>query len=172
LSGLTTKLTTTWVVYRVRTVGKLTVVETVNLDCMREDTFDGLRRKEGPPEARQSAESDKMATRLDGFYLADWVGLNQDGAAGGGVVFVKDGTVYGGDHVTCFVGKLSEVGGYVVAQVTVFPRAEAYRSVTGIENKPWELPDIRSSQKLPEGAIAGAIRRSSRRGALRHASGN
>ena len=35
-----------------------------------------------------------MLTRFDGFYYAQWEGLNPGGGAGQGVAFVKDGRVY------------------------------------------------------------------------------
>lgn len=93
-----------------------------------------------------------MSTRFDGFYYAQWQGLNPGGGAGQGVAFVKDGRVYGGDHVSFFLGSFEDQGGAVTARVGVFPLHDAYRSVTGvIDDAPWEISDIRGT--VPRGAL-------------------
>ncbi len=87
-----------------------------------------------------------MASRLDGFYYARWEGLNPDGLWGQGVVFLKDGNVFGGDSQSCFRGEYEDHGDMLVARVRIFPLVDAYKSVTGhVETKPWDLPDIRGS---------------------------
>jgi len=93
-----------------------------------------------------------MPTRFDGFYYARWEGLNPGGGAGQGVAFVKDGRVYGGDHVSFFLGTFEDQGGAVTARVGVFPLNGAYRSVTGVvDDSPWEVSDIRGA--VPLGAL-------------------
>lgn len=72
-----------------------------------------------------------MATRLDGFYYARWQGANDQGFWGQGVVFLKDGKVYGGDSQSCFLGEYDDQGSVLVARVRIFPLVESYRSVTG-----------------------------------------
>jgi hypothetical protein len=93
-----------------------------------------------------------MPTRFDGFYYAAWEGLNPGGGAGQGVAFVTDGRVYGGDHVSFFLGTFEDHGGMVTARVGVFPLNGAYRSVTGVvDDSPWDVSDIRGT--LPRGTL-------------------
>src|SRR5207237_6322278 len=87
-----------------------------------------------------------MPTRLDGFYCAQWAGLNPSGGSGQGVAFVKDGKVYGGDHVSFFLGTFEDHGNVVTARVGVFPLGGPYRSVTGVvDAAPWNLTDIKGA---------------------------
>ncbi|HTV54293.1 MAG TPA: hypothetical protein VMI06_05195, partial [Terriglobia bacterium] len=87
-----------------------------------------------------------MGGRFDGFYYARWEGLNPDGRWGLGVVMLKDGKIYGGDSHSCFIGEFEDHGNEVVARAHIFPLQESYVSVTGdIEQRPWDLPDIRAT---------------------------
>lgn len=95
-----------------------------------------------------------MATRLDGFYYARYEGLNAEGTAGQGVVVLRDGKAYGGDSSSCFVGIYEETESrVVVARVGVYPLNGAYQSVTGFEERPYDLTEIRGRQPLPEGEL-------------------
>jgi T3SS negative regulator,GrlR len=85
-----------------------------------------------------------MPTRFDGFYFAAYEGLNEDARFGRGVVVLKDGRIFGGDSLSCFVGTFVEANGVMTANVKVVPFDEhGYASVGGFINGPWELPDIR-----------------------------
>lgn len=86
-----------------------------------------------------------MPGRLDGYYLARYEGLNDDSRWGFGHVFLKDGLVYGGDGLSAFVGEFTDGGNVMTARVKVFPLACAYHSITGYDDKPWSLPDIRGA---------------------------
>lgn len=91
---------------------------------------------------------------LNGCYVARYEGLGESGRQGIGVVFLRDGNVMGNDNLSCFVGHYQIDGEIVTAKVKVFPLVGPYFSVTGLDDKPWDLPDIRG--KLPkstEGAI-------------------
>jgi len=92
-----------------------------------------------------------MPTRFDGFYYAEWQGLNATGGAGQGVAFVKDGRVYGGDHASFFLGAFEDHGNLLTAKVGVFPLGGAYRSVTGVDEAPWDVDDIRGA--VPRGPL-------------------
>ena len=93
-----------------------------------------------------------MQSRLDGFYFVQWEGLNPGGGAGQGVAFVKGGRVYGGDHLTFFIGEFEDHDVLVTAKVGVFPLQGAYRSVTGVvDDAPWDISDIRG--RVPGGAL-------------------
>jgi hypothetical protein len=93
-----------------------------------------------------------VPTQFDGFYYAQWEGLNPGGGAGQGVAFVKDGRVYGGDHLSFFFGTFEDRGGIVTARVGVFPLSGPYRSVTGvIDDSPWDVSDIQGT--VPRGAL-------------------
>jgi len=86
-----------------------------------------------------------MSGRLDGYYVARYEGLNDDGRWGFGVIFLKDGKVYGGDSLSAFMGEFEDGGNVMTARVKVFPLAGAYHSVTDYDNNPWALPDIRGT---------------------------
>jgi hypothetical protein len=49
-----------------------------------------------------------MPNRLDGFHWAGYQGLNGDEAWGQGVLFIKDGQIYGGDSMSLFLGTFEE----------------------------------------------------------------
>jgi hypothetical protein len=87
-----------------------------------------------------------MATRFDGFYIVRYEGLTEDGRWGFGTLLIKDGKIYGGDSMSWFLGEFNDEGKVVTARVKIFPMMEGgYNSVTGFEDKPWDLPDIRGS---------------------------
>jgi hypothetical protein len=95
-----------------------------------------------------------MSNRLDGFYWAGYQGLSPDGTWGQGVLFIKDGQIYGGDSMSLFVGTFEDKGGVLTAQVRVHPMNVPYTSVTGgLEDVPWEVPDIRGKLPSAEGAL-------------------
>ena len=97
-----------------------------------------------------------MATRLDGFYFARYEGMNEDVAAGQGVVMLKDGKVYGGDSASCFVGAFEERNRVVVARVGIYPLWGAYQS-GGFEDRVNELIEIRGRIPLPEGELPSNV---------------
>ena len=91
------------------------------------------------------------AGRFDGFYVARYEGLNDDARYGFGVAFLKEGKVYGGDHLSWFMGEFQDEGSVATARVKVFPITGGYHSVTDFDDKPWALPDIRAN--VPEGPL-------------------
>lgn len=98
-----------------------------------------------------------MPTRFDGFYIVRYEGLNaEETNAGYGVIFLKDGKLYGGDNLSCFLGEYEDHGHAVVARVKVFFIASPSASITDIDKKPWDLPDIRGDVQdgdLPENLV-------------------
>ena len=96
-----------------------------------------------------------MATRLDGFYYVQFAGILTPGDMWGqGVLFLKDGRVYGGDSLSMFVGEYKDENGVVTASAMIYPMNVAYTSITGgVENRPWDLPDIRG----PLSSAAGPL---------------
>jgi hypothetical protein len=93
-----------------------------------------------------------MANQLDGFYVAEYEGVNEAGTAGRGVAVVRNGKIHGGDSHSCFVGTLQEVHGVIAANVSVYPLTpDGYQSIAGYESAPWVLPDIRG--KVPPGDL-------------------
>jgi hypothetical protein len=48
--------------------------------------------------------------RFDGFYVARYEGLNDNGSTGFGVLFLKNGMVYGGDSQSAFMGDFKDHG--------------------------------------------------------------
>jgi hypothetical protein len=48
--------------------------------------------------------------RFDGFYAAWYEGLSDNGSAGFGVLFLKNGMVYGGDSQSAFMGDFKATG--------------------------------------------------------------
>jgi hypothetical protein len=92
-----------------------------------------------------------MPTRLDGFYVARYEGLNADARWGFGTLTLREGKVYGGDSLSLFMGEYEDGGDVVTARVKVFPLAGAYHSVTDVDSKPWDLPDIRGN--IPKGFL-------------------
>jgi hypothetical protein len=87
-----------------------------------------------------------MSGRLDSYYLARHENLNGDGRWGFGVIFLKDGKVYGGDSLSAFMGEFEDGVNIMTARVKGFPLAGAYHSVTDYDDKPWALPDIRGGR--------------------------
>ncbi len=83
-----------------------------------------------------------MPTRFDGFYIVRYEGLDADTKPGYGVMFLKDGKIYGGDNLSCFLGEFEDKGKAVVARVKVFLIASPFQSITDVDDKPWDLPDI------------------------------
>ncbi|MBV8450661.1 MAG: hypothetical protein JOZ29_00105, partial [Deltaproteobacteria bacterium] len=57
--------------------------------------------------------------RANGFYYARWEGLCSERLWGYGVVFLKDGKVYGGDNQACFTGEYQDHGDALIAHVKV-----------------------------------------------------
>ena len=96
-------------------------------------------------------EETKMPTRFDGFYIARYEGLDADEKPGYGVMFLKDGKIYGGDNLSCFLGEFEDNGTVVVARVKVFLIASPSQSMTDVDDKPWDLPDIHGD--VPEGVL-------------------
>lgn len=94
-----------------------------------------------------------MPTRFDGFYIARYEGLDAEPevAPGYGVMFLKDGKVYGGDNLSCFLGEFEDHETTVVARVRVFLIASPFQSPKDVEDKPWDLPDIRGD--VPPGVL-------------------
>jgi hypothetical protein len=92
-----------------------------------------------------------MPTRFDGFYIARYQGLDADVEAGYGVMFLKDGKVYGGDNLSCFLGEFEDNGNALVARVKVFLIASPAHAMTDLDDKPWDLPDVRGD--VPQGVI-------------------
>jgi hypothetical protein len=71
-----------------------------------------------------------MRGKANGFYYARWEGLHPEKLWGYGVVFLKDGRVYGGDNQACFTGEYQDHGDAMIARVRVFPLGQAYSAVT------------------------------------------
>jgi hypothetical protein len=93
-----------------------------------------------------------MPTRFDGFYIVRYEGLIEDGKWGFGTLTLKDGKMYGGDSLSCFMGEFIDGGKVATARARIFPIMQGgYESVTGFENKPWDIPDIRGV--VPEGVL-------------------
>jgi hypothetical protein len=93
-----------------------------------------------------------MSIRFDGFYYARYEGLNEGGGAGKGVVFLRDGRIYGGDGMSCFLGEYEDAGNTIIARVKIYPLGETYRAITGdVVNAQWDLDDIRGA--VPAGAL-------------------
>ena len=92
-----------------------------------------------------------MPTRFDGFYIARYQGLDADAAAGYGVMFLKDGKVYGGDNLSCFLGEFEDNGNAVVARVKVFLITSPAHAMKDLDDKPWDLPDVRGD--VPQGVL-------------------
>ncbi len=92
-----------------------------------------------------------MPTRFDGFYIARYEGLDAGAEAGYGVMFLKDGKVYGGDNLSCFLGEFEDHGNAVVARVKVFLIASPARAMKDLDDKPWDLPDVRGD--VPQGVL-------------------
>jgi T3SS negative regulator,GrlR len=79
-----------------------------------------------------------MANRLNGFYVAEYDGMTENGTVGRGVAVVRDGKIHGGDSHTCFVGTLQEVHDVIVANLSLYPLSPAgYQSISGYESDPW-----------------------------------
>ena len=72
-----------------------------------------------------------MGDRVNGFYYARWEGLFPQRLWGHGVVFLKDGRVYGGDSQSCFTGEYQDHGDELIASVSVFPLSQAYSALPG-----------------------------------------
>jgi hypothetical protein len=50
------------------------------------------------------------------------------------------------------MGELEDRGKVAIARAKIFPMMDGgYESVTGFENKPWDVPDIRGA--VPEGSL-------------------
>lgn len=92
-----------------------------------------------------------MPTRFDGFYIARYEGLDADATPGYGVMFLKDGKIYGGDNLSCFLGEFEDNEKVVVARVKVFLIASPFQSITDVDDKPWDLPDIHGD--VPQGVL-------------------
>jgi hypothetical protein len=92
-----------------------------------------------------------MPTRFDGFYIVRYEGLDADARYGYGVMFLKDGKVYGGDNLSCFMGEFEDHGNVLAARVTIFLIASPFQSMTDVDEKPWDLPDIRGD--VPQGDL-------------------
>jgi hypothetical protein len=75
--------------------------------------------------------SGRMGDRVNGFYYARWEGLYPQRLWGHGVVFLKDGRVYGGDSQTCFAGEYQDHGDELIARVSLFPLSQAYSAASG-----------------------------------------
>jgi hypothetical protein len=73
--------------------------------------------------------SRRMGDRVNGFYYARWEGLYLERLWGHGVVFLKDGRVYGGDSQTCFTGEYQDHGDALIARVSVFSLSQAYSAL-------------------------------------------
>ena len=72
-----------------------------------------------------------MRGKVNGFHYARWEGLPPERLWGCGVVFLKDGKVYGGDSQTCFTGEYQDHGDALIARVSVFPLSQAYSALLG-----------------------------------------
>jgi hypothetical protein len=96
-----------------------------------------------------------MPTRFDGFYIARYEGLDGDATAGYGVMFLKDSKVYGGDNLSCFLGEFEDHDNAVVARVNVFLIASPFQSIKDVDDKPWDLPDIRGD--VPPGVLPSDV---------------
>ena len=72
-----------------------------------------------------------MRGKVNGFHYARWEGLPSERLWGYGVVFLKDGKVYGGDSQTCFTGEYQDHGDELIARVRLFPLGRAYSVATG-----------------------------------------
>jgi hypothetical protein len=92
-----------------------------------------------------------MPNRFDGFYVVRYEGLNYDARYGFGVMTLKDGRVFGGDSLRYFAGKFVDGGNTLTADMRIFPVTGPYHSVTDLDDKPWELPDIRGA--VPQGEL-------------------
>lgn len=90
---------------------------------------------------------------MDGFYQVQYEGLTAEGTIGQGVAVLLDGSIYGGDSATCFLGSFYENNDVVVARVAVFPLSGAYQGVTGFQARPYDLTEIRSAKPLTEGEL-------------------
>ena len=98
-----------------------------------------------------------MSTRLDGFYYAYYEGFDDTGAAGQGVVMLRDGKVYGGDCAVCFVGTYEEQNHTAVVRVGVHPLSSGYHPMNGFDDRPYELTEIRAAHPLPEAELPMAV---------------
>lgn len=97
-----------------------------------------------------------MSNRLDGFYIVRYEGLSDDGGWGFGTLTIRDAKIYGGDSLSWFLGECTDEGTVITARIKIFPMIEGgYNSVTGFEDKPWDLPDIRGP--IPEGILPADI---------------
>lgn len=61
-----------------------------------------------------------MSARLDGSYVARYEGLSEDARFGLGVIFLKDGKMYGGDSLSALIGDFEDHGNVVTARVKIF----------------------------------------------------
>jgi hypothetical protein len=69
--------------------------------------------------------------RANGFCYARWEGLPPESLWGHGVVFLKDGRIYGGDSQACFTGEYQDHGDALIACVKILPLNQAYSAVIG-----------------------------------------
>ena len=72
-----------------------------------------------------------MGDRVNGFYYARWEALYPESLCGHGVIFLKEGTVFGGDSQACFAGEYEGHGDEMIARVKIFSPDQAYSAVGG-----------------------------------------